>query len=205
MLSVLHTYLILHKSLSVPGLGTIYVERTPAQSDFVNKQIIPPSYHYRFDRYFDSPDKEFFHFLASRKNIAEYEAIRWYNDWAADLRETVRNNQPVELPEVGRIMQDETGEIHFEPFANIASGLEPVAAERLIRINATHQMIVGEKETTSAEMSRYYEEQKVVEKESWWIYALIIGAISLIAIFFHFYKHGNSVESTGNYRSINTE
>src|SRR5690606_30791234 len=156
----------------------------------INKQIIPPSYHYRFDRYVDAPDKDFFSYLAIHTNVPEYEAIKWYNEWAAGLRENIRLEKHIELTDIGSLLQDENGEIVFEPFSNILSGLEPVAAERLIRINAEHQMIVGERETTSAEMSRYFEEQRYVEKESWWIYVLIITAISLAAIFFHFYKHG---------------
>jgi hypothetical protein len=41
-----------------------------------------------------------------------------------------------------------------------------------------------------------------VEKESWWLYALIIAAIALSVIFFQFYKNGANVSSTGNKQSI---
>lgn len=204
MIGVLHSYLILHKNLSLPGLGTIYVERTPAQSDFINRQIIPPSYHYRFDRYFDSPDKDFFLYLADQKNIADYEAIKLYNEWSAAIRETIRTEKSAELVQIGRLMQDESGELVFEPFSIISSGLEPVMAERLIRVNAEHNMIVGERETTSAEMSRYFEEKSVVARESWWLYALIVAAISLTAIFFHYYRHGNTIHSSSNHQPVKT-
>ena len=39
MVEALYSYLLQHKSLSIPGLGTIFIERVPAQSDFVNKQL----------------------------------------------------------------------------------------------------------------------------------------------------------------------
>ncbi len=60
MVKLISTYLIQNKSVSIPGLGTIYVERVPAQSDFVNRQLLPPAYHYRFDKYFDAPGKDFY-------------------------------------------------------------------------------------------------------------------------------------------------
>src|SRR5690606_16028798 len=86
MVNLICSYLLQHKSISIPGLGTIYVERIPAQSDFVNRQLLPPAYHYRFDRYFDVPARDFFIFLGARKNIKDYEAIKLYNEWAQTLR-----------------------------------------------------------------------------------------------------------------------
>src|SRR5687767_8146900 len=101
MIPILTNYLVQHKSVSIPGLGTIYVERTPAQSDFVNRQILPPSYHYRFDKYFDTPDRDFFNFLAAHKEVADFEAIKLYNEWALEFRNTIRNQNSVEWENVG--------------------------------------------------------------------------------------------------------
>src|SRR5918993_3657070 len=126
MVTALNSYLVQHKSLSIPGLGTIYVERIPAQSDFINRQIIAPSYHYRFDRYFDAPDKDFFTYLAAQKEIADYEAIRWYNEWAYELRNKIRTQEEVKWDNVGILKTDITGEVIFEPQQNIISFLKPV-------------------------------------------------------------------------------
>ena len=79
MFEELNSYLYQHKSISIPGLGTIYMESLPASIDSSSKNILPPLYYFRFDKYFDAPDKEFFSYLASEKNMADYEAIRWYN------------------------------------------------------------------------------------------------------------------------------
>ena len=149
MVDALNSYLVQHKSLSIPGLGTIYVERIPAQSDFVNKQIIPASYHYRFDRYFDAPDKDFFTYLAAQKEIADYEAIRWYNEWAYELRNKIRTQQEVKWENVGTLRTDVSGEVVFEAQQNLVSFLAPVPAERVIRSNAQHTMLVGDREVTT--------------------------------------------------------
>ncbi|WP_315816313.1 hypothetical protein [Paraflavitalea speifideaquila] len=69
MTEALTSYLIQHKSISIPGLGTVYIERIPAQTDFINKQILPPSYHFRFDKYFDAPDKEFLRTWLSKRTL----------------------------------------------------------------------------------------------------------------------------------------
>lgn len=205
MVDVLNSYLVQHKSLSIPGLGTIYVERKPAQTDFVNKQIIAPSYHYRFDRYFDAPDKDFFTYLAAQKEIADYEAIRWYNEWAYELRNRIRTQQEVKWDKVGILKTDVTGEIIFEAQPNLVSYLNPVPAERVIRTNAQHTMLVGDKEVTNTAMTDYlneHEETVYVEKESWWIYALILATIAAIVIFFHFFQNGVRNSSVNNQQKI---
>lgn len=203
MVSALNSYLVQHKRLSIPGLGTIYVERIPAQSDFVNKQIIPPSYHYRFDRYFDAPDKDFFTYLAVQKEIADYEAIRWYNEWAYELRNKIRTQEQVEWENVGILKTDVSGEIVFEARPYLVSYLEPVPAERVIRTNAQHTMIVGDKEVTNKAMTDYLNVETVyVEKESWWIYALILTTIAVVVLFFHFWRSGFHSGSVNNQQTI---
>ena len=106
MTEVLTSYLLQNKSLSIPGLGTIYIERIPAQTDFVNKRILPPGYHFRFDKYFDAPDKDFFTYLAQQKDMADYEAIKWYNEWAYELRSRLRNDNEEVWPGVCSFRKD---------------------------------------------------------------------------------------------------
>lgn len=202
MIATLYSYLLQHKSLSIPGLGTIFIERVPAQSDFVNKQLLPPSYHYRFDKYFDAPDKDFFTYLALKKNLADYEAIRWYNEWAYELRNKIRTDNPVALDKIGTLRKDFSGDIVFEPERILPAYLAPVPAHRVIRTHATHTVLVGDREVLNSEASGYIEEETVVERESWWIYALVIVAISLIILFFHFYKNGMGTDAVGNQRLL---
>lgn len=204
MIDTLTTYLVHHHSVSIPGLGTIYIERIPAQVDFINKQILAPSYHYRFDKFHDSPHKDFFHFLASSRQMPDYEAIKYYNEWATEFRNRIRNNEIISLEGVGTLEQDNSGEIVFTSQGSLAAFLNPVPAERVIRNNAQHTMLVGDRETTNVEMTERLGEETYVEKESWWIYALIIAAVSLVAIFFYFNKNGMNVESTGNQQRVIT-
>jgi hypothetical protein len=205
MVAALNSYLVQHKSLSIPGLGTIYVERMPARSDFVNKQIIPASYHYRFDRYFDAPDKDFFTYLAARTEIADYEAIRWYNEWAYELRNRIRTQQEVKWDNVGVLRTSVSGEIVFEAQQNLVSFFNPVPAERVIRTNAQHTVLVGDREVTNTAMTDYLNEETVyVEKESWWIYALILATIAMVVIFFHFFQRGIHSGSVNNQQTIST-
>ena len=195
MMDVLKSYLVQHKSINIPGLGTIYLERVPARVDIVNKQLLPPQYIYKFDKYFDAPDAEFFSYLAAHKKIEDYEAIKWYNEFAYNLRAQIRTDERAEWEGVGIFKKDISGEIIFEDNSQQPAGLIPVAANRIIRSDASHHILVGDRETTTVQMSELLNDQVHVEKESWWLYALILAAIGLSIAFFHFYRYGWSVGS----------
>lgn len=202
MVKLIGTYLLQNQSVSIPGLGTIYIERIPAQSDFVNRQILPPSYHYRFDRYFDTPGKEFFTFLSARKNIHDFEAIKIFNEWALELRNSISGvDQSADLEGIGSLKRDASGDVIFEPAVKPEAYTMSVPAERIIRTNAKHMMLVGDKEVTNVEMTGYLHEETGRKRSSWWIYALIIAAVSLVAIFIFYYKNG-SASPFGNQQKI---
>lgn len=202
MIDILNSYLILHKSISIPGLGSIYVERVPANSDFVNRQILPPTYQYRFDKYFDAPDKEFFNYLATEKKIADFEAIRIYNEWAYDLRNFLKGEEHFVWEGVGSLYQDVTGEIHFYPLQSARGPLLPVPAERVVRSNAAHSMLVGDKETDTISMTEMLTDDEHRSRSRWWIYALIIAAIAAAILIYRFSRDGFVPEATGNSQQI---
>jgi hypothetical protein len=218
MTDVLVSYLLQHKSISIPGLGSMYIERIPAQTDFVNRRILPPDYHFRFDKYFDAPDKDFFTYLAKQQNIADYEAIKWYNEWAYELRSKLREGHIVEWDGIGVLKKDISGEIVFESAGRIATLQEPTIANRVIHTHTQHTMLVGDQEVTrkisfadnvvpeenpapaEEPLPEYFEERP---KKKWWLFALIIAALALTVIFFRFYKSGFNTSAAGNQQHIN--
>jgi hypothetical protein len=222
MNNVLVSYLLQHKSISIPGLGSMYIERIPAQTDFVNRRILPPDYHFRFDKYFDAPDKDFFTYLAKQQNIADYEAIKWYNEWAYELRSKLREGQPVEWDGIGTLKKDISGEIIFESAGRIPSLQEPTPANRVIHSHSQHTMLVGDQEVTrkipnidaptevsdnnvisGEELSYPPYPEEPPKKKGWWIFALIVAAIALTVIAVRVHKSGFVTSASGNQQPIN--
>jgi hypothetical protein len=229
MNNVLVSYLLQHKSISIPGLGSMYIERIPAQTDFVNRRILPPDYHFRFDKYFDAPDKDFFTYLAKQQNIADYEAIKWYNEWAYELRSKLREGQIIEWAGIGTLKKDISGEIVFESAGRIPGLQEPTPANRVIHTHTQHTMLVGDQEVTRKisnidsapaaateennvvsgdeqapnEPYHYPWEDEKPKKKGWWFFALIIAALALGMIFFRVYKSGFVTSAAGNHQPIN--
>lgn len=222
MNNVLVSYLLQHKSISIPGLGSMYIERIPAQTDFVNRRILPPDYHFRFDKYFDAPDKDFFTYLAKQQNIADYEAIKWYNEWAYELRSKLREGLIVEWEGIGSLKKDISGEIIFESAGRIPSLQEATPANRVIHTHTQHTMLVGDQEVTrkisnadtiepavsdnnvisgDEQAPELYEEQPP-KKKGWWIFALVLAALALTVIFLRMYRDGLVTSAAGNQQPI---
>lgn len=197
MTASLYSYLIRQHQLPIPGLGTLLIERRPAQTDFVNKQILPPTYQYRFDQYFDAPDKDFFSYLASSNKVTDIEAIRWFNEWAYNLRNQLKTDQPVEINGIGELSKDASGDIRFLPRYTFEHLLQPVPAERVVNPNAVHTVKMGDKELQSDAAAAWLQEQQDAGDRNWIRYALLLLAAGALALAWHFYQNGTAMSATG--------
>ncbi|HEY4109055.1 hypothetical protein [Puia sp.] len=194
MFEVLNAYLFQHRSISIPGLGTIYLETLPAAVDVADRTMLPPVYHFRFDKYFDAPDKEFFTFIATQQNVLDYEAIKWYNEFSFELRNRIKNEDAVSWDGVGILKKDGSGNVLFEPAASSFGFLQPTPAMRVNRQNAQHTLLVGDRERTSDEMNEWlHDDAGKRRKMAWWVIALIIAGAGLAFLGWYFYSHGLSM------------
>ena len=205
MYDVLNKYLVQHKSISIPGLGSLVAESIPAVTDFANRRILPMQIKFRFDKYFDAPDREFFSYLAQQKNIADFEAIKWYNEFAYELRNRIRNEHKAEWEGVGVFRNEAGGDVVFDSYPTPFECFTHVTAERVIRPDARHSILVGDQEKTNYEMTELLSDEVHKEKESWWIYAIIIAAVALLVLFFHLYNSDFKWGSSGNQQPAGVE
>lgn len=200
MWQVLNAYLFQHRSISIPGLGTIYLETLPANVDVAERTMQPPAYRFRFDKYFDAPDKEFFAYIAAQRNTLDYEAIKWYNEFSFELRNRIRNEQEVSWEGVGTLKKDGSGGILFEPLATPLLFLQPTPAMRVSRQDAQHNIVVGDRERTSGEMNEWlHEKANRRRKLAWWVIALVVAVLGLAFLGWYFYSYGWSTSNQNKF------
>lgn len=170
MIDILNKYLFLNRSINIPGIGTIFIECLPAVTDFINKQISPPRFILRFDKYFDSPGKDFFSYLGASLGMPDYETIEHYNQFAQDMRTSLKTQAEVLWKDVGYFKNTDAGDIEFRPLEEAVTLYAAVPAERVFRSNVSHAMLVGDQETTSRQMTELLSEEKtrqvVIERKS---------------------------------------
>src|SRR5882672_2379703 len=89
MYGELYQYLVLNKQLNIPGIGTFMLERRPADIDFANKLINPPSFHIALHHGNMVPSKKLFSWLSLVFDISERDAVIRFNDFVFDLKDQV--------------------------------------------------------------------------------------------------------------------
>jgi hypothetical protein len=93
--------------------------------------------------------------------------------------------EKVEWPGMGTLENGSAGQLIFEPERLKYQFIPAVNADRVIRKENDHAVLVGEQEMHKSDMQEWLENESYVEeKAGWWIPAAIIGAIALLILFF---------------------
>ena len=205
MYSELYEYLILNKQLNVPGIGTFFLERKPAETDLSYRQINSSAYTIALKHNNATPAKKFFYWLAEKLNISYHEAIMRFNSFAYDLKNEVMSGNKVVWMNVGTLSKWVTADVRFESALKDFYPDPPVSATKIIREKAEHTVRVGEEERTSAEMSELLSEEEDIPVSHWWGPALIAAIILVIIIVIYFSQQGLSSSSAGNQQKLSPQ
>lgn len=201
MYGELYQYLVLHKQLNIPGIGTFQVERKPADIDFIGKVVNPPAYTVALHHGNTTASKKVFSWLSDVFNISERDALSRFNDFAFELRDKVMAGDKLEWDGVGVLSKGLAGEIRFDASLKGMTIGELIPANKVIRENAQHLVRVGEDQKTSTEMM----ERLVPEEEKrsyWWAAALIIGLLALFFLAWYFSARRLDSSATGNQQKL---
>ena len=202
MFEILYQYLIQQRSLSLPGLGTLHLQNIPAMSDFSNHIIGPPSEKVVFDSSLDAPHKNLFLYVAKRRNIAEWEAIKLVNDFSFDLKHKLKDGKEINWEGIGILRTGDSGEILLEARPMEYEFLRPAPAIRVVRHNTHHIIRRGDKEVqeTFAKSPGFEEDASIISnrRRKWWLWAVLILTIGLLMLIIHFSQTGFSSSAIQN-------
>jgi hypothetical protein len=199
MYEELYRYFIQHNQLTLPGIGTFIAERKPAEADFINKQLLAPSYSVLLQKGGTVPAQRFFGWLAAALHTNEREAFTQFNDFVTGLKKQIANGATVNWRGIGTLSNGIGGAIKFSPEPALTE--EPVPAEKVIREKPEHMIRVGEQEKTSAEMTEMLS-QPVAKRSYWRAYAAAVAIAAFIFIGWYFSQRGISVSSTSNIKKL---
>jgi hypothetical protein len=204
MYGELYQYLILYKQLDLPGIGSLLVEKTPAQFVIADKIINPPAFSIVLQANTITPSKKFFNWLGSKLDITERDAVIRFNDFLFELKKQLSSGSKLEWSGIGTISKGLAGDIKLEKSLEGHSPALPVPAIKVLRENAEHIIRVGEEERTSAEMRELLNpaDEESRKKAYLWTAAIIIAIISVIFIGYYFSVHGMSPSSASNQQKL---
>lgn len=212
MTSVLNSYLVQHRSLSIPGLGTIWIQPEPASKATEGEEWLPPAVIYRIDKFQDTPEKEFFHFLAEHRQIPEYQAIKEYNEFTTAFCLAVRTKEEARWEGVGIFKKDPTGEILIEQIAKPFLLFTPIEAAEISRsaqpVSRQEEMVSGEVITPDEKKeagSSLLEGELLTPapaKRRWLMFVIALLVIILLVLLIYFYRNGYVWHSLFNQQSV---
>jgi len=203
MKEILLKYLLQYQQLGLPGIGFLQLHTRASQTDIVNKRILPPTPSFRFSE--DVPpiaEKELVRYIAGRMQISESVAERQLEDFSAASLEGIKKGIPLEWTGFGSIRKGIAGEITFDLATKSIFAFPPVTAERVIRTNAEHTILVGDTEKTNTQMSELLLEEEPKKKSAWWVWAAILAFIGLTVLGFYLYQHNGRVDAFRNQQTL---
>lgn len=204
MYNTLYQYLILHKQLCLPGIGTIYLQRTSSELDFGNKIFTAPAYRFRMESDQESPAKKLFGWLSKMLQITEWDAIRMVNNFSFELKNKITSAGEVNWQQVGTLHRNEKGNIILDAALIQPESEMPVPAEKVIREKAEHTVLVGETEKSSFEIEELHTDISV-KKDYGWIIAVVLTVLSFLFVGWFLSEKGLHPSSTGNQSVIKTK
>lgn len=198
----LYQYLVLHKQLHLPGIGTLHIEKKPADFDIAAKLINPESYNIGLLDDHATPPKKFFHWLGHKLDVTERDAVIRFNDFLFDLRKQLSSGHKLQWSGVGTLSKGLTGIISLEPSLKDRSPADPLPANKVLRENAEHIIRVGEQEKTSAQMKEILTHHEEGKKTWWWTAALVIIILAIIFIGYYFSVNGLNASAASNQQKL---
>ncbi len=189
-------YLLRHHRLALPGIGTIILERKPAQINFPGKQALPPAYHFTLQSPETPPTGKFSGWLSAFLQVSQEEAQRLFQSFASGLKNQLMAGDTVQWSGLGRLEKGPAGNITFTPDEPSVQE-SPVPANKVIREKAEHTVRVGEEEKTSVQMTEMLGRTEN-KRSTWWAWALGLGLLCVIFIGWYLSENGLDITSTAN-------
>jgi hypothetical protein len=171
----LYKYLVLHKNLAIPQLGSFVVKNEPSHFDSTTGLLHAPKPVIHFtDGTVPMSEKFFFDFLSSEMGIDEVSAIKQFHDYAYQLRKDLQENRVVAVGGIGTLAKGEDELVSFNPAHDISELLPPVQKAEAIPVTDTN-VYDGEEISDTEE-----------GKDQWWVYALVLLIIGLGALLYYY-------------------
>jgi hypothetical protein len=200
MHSLITSYLLQSKECFLPGIGLLKIIHTPASTDTANNAILPPFEQVIFKDGSGAGSSGLVKYIAERKDIEQKEAgdtlIHFCNEWI----ERMNAGEKLTFETVGTLEKGHNGKIIFTRSRN-ENFLQPIAVTTAYRKEETPaeitEEIIAEEEPVTIEEATYNEEV-VIERSYWGLWALILLAIGLVMLFYHFKDKPLTGSSIGN-------
>jgi hypothetical protein len=178
MQELVTSYLLINKKCPLPMVGSLVVTDGNAVSHFGEMKIAAPVPHIQLNIN-EIAATDFVNYIASQKNIAYNEAKQNLDAFCNRIK-TLKPNDEFPVQSIGKFYVDGSGKLQFKNVQLSPAFLPITNAQRVIHPNSSHEMLVGDTQTTSFAMTEFYTESDKRLPSRWWIWAIILFAIAAL-------------------------
>jgi nucleoid DNA-binding protein len=203
MQDLITSFIIQSKECRLRDVGKFRIVNNSARVDVANKQIAPPVIEIVFSSREEKISDGLVKYVSEKKKIPVADALDELKRWCSDTKNRLKKGEEILLEPLGVLKKGPSGNEFVRNSKASINFFEPVVAERVIHENTEHEMLVGDKHTTSSVMNHYYQEEETIPQSNRWkIFAIILLLIGLVLLFLHFYANPFSVKTVGNQQKV---
>lgn len=190
----LYKFLILHRKLTIPQLGSFTIDHEPAHLDASSGLLFPPKPVIHFGKTVQPmSDRIFFNFLAEEMGVEEVTAIREFHNFSYAFRNDMQEHRQGLLPGLGRLTRGSDDGFFFTPESSLMELLPPIQLQDTQRVTNRITSKRSTKPTREDSVEENVDEQvedseketTIIYKDRWWIPAIILLITGLVALFFY--------------------
>lgn len=192
MLPHLTRYLLQYKTVGIPHVGTLRLAQEPAQLNVADKLIHPPVFSLELVE--DEPVcGHQLQFLKAASGKTDDESLQDLQSFGRHFRQKM---------EAGGFDWDGLGTITagVKSFPVKTTALDAVPAQKVLRNDADHAVLVGDRQTTSSQLAEERRGEETKTKRSGLITAawvLFVLAVLFIAFWLFFKKFNTNAAGSG--------
>jgi len=184
LITELIKYLFQYRKVAIPSVGSLELGYEPAWLDVADKKMVAPAYVPRLVAGDTVADHQY-RFLSASLNLDTQTAGARLVQFGRQLKEEVLR-RPVVFNGLG-VFRTAGQQIVFEP-QPVSTSLTPVAAQKVIRQNASHQVLVGERERNSVELAESLQTTPVTKTSLVNLMGWIVLLLAVAAIVYLLYR-----------------
>ncbi|MEO7522592.1 MAG: hypothetical protein ABIT58_00780 [Ferruginibacter sp.] len=201
MEELIELYLFQYKNCPLPQIGSLRVTEGNAVVWHGDNKLSAPVPQIELTNQ-EIPADQFIAFISRQKKISIGEASLSLQKYCQDLLK-LNAYKDMKLEQAGRFHIDSSGTLVFKQEAILKEFLPAVSIQRVSRAKTTsHNIRVGDTETTSEAMTEFYSDKLRGKKEKWWIAALIL-TVATAAILYLYFRDHTYKENFGNTQPVN--
>ena len=192
VLNLLTKYLLQYRTVTIPHVGTIQLVQHPSQLDVADKIIQPPSFSAEIKRE-ENVSAHQLNFLDHFLKRGHHSVLHDLKQFGDGLHDKI-NGPGFEWNGFGRL------DSNTQSLSIPVEGLYAITAERVMRENPDHQVLIGDKQTSSYKIAGEKVGSDVPKRKHSAVITIgwVLLALSILAIAFFIYQGKFKVNSAGS-------